>query len=416
MSNNISFIESVMQNLDEACDLLGLNKFEKEAIKMPKRELHVTIPVKMDDGTIKRFKGFRVQHNDSLGYTKGGIRLHPDEDINTVRSLASLMTWKVSLAQLPLGGAKGGVVCNTKEMSLNEIERMSRGYIRAIADSIGYNIDVPAPDVYSSPQIMAWCMDEFEVLKGYHDPGVVTGKPLVLGGSAGRGDATARGGMYALREAAKKLNIDLMGTTVAVQGFGNAGYYAAKLAKEMFHCKIVAISDSKGGIFNYGGFNPDDVKEYKSETGSVVGYPGAVAVSNELLLELIVDILIPSALENQITIENAKNIKASIIVELANGPTTPEADKILYKNGIHVIPDFLANSGGVIVSHFENVQNRQAFYWSEKEVYRLLDEKITNMYHKVFNLHKEKNINMRQAAFMISISRVVEAMRLRGTL
>ncbi len=413
----VSFIESIMQNLDEASNLLELDESTKEAIKMPKKELHVTIPVRMDDGTIKRFKGFRVQHNDSLGYTKGGIRLHPDETIDTVRSLASLMCWKVSLAELPIGGAKGGIICDTKEMSLGETERLSRGYIRAIADSIGYNIDVPAPDVYSNPQIMAFMMDEFEILKGYHDPGVVTGKPIILGGSLGRGNATAKGGMYALHEAAKKLNINLIGATVAIQGFGNAGYHAAKLCKEMFGAKIVAISDSKGAIFNYVyGFNPDDVKEHKSKTGSVVGYLGAMEISNEKLLELEVDVLIPSALENVITIENAKNIKTKIVLELANGPTTPDADKILHKNGVHVIPDLLANSGGVIVSHFENVQNRQAFYWSEQEVYKLLNDKITHMYKGVYDLHKKKNITMRMAVFMISISRVVEAMKLRGAL
>ncbi len=410
-----TFLESVTQNLDDASELLKLSESEKIAIKMPKRELTVTIPVRMDSGEIRRFTGFRILHNNAIGPGKGGIRFHPDETIDTVRSLASLMTWKVSLAGLPLGGAKGGIICDTKKMSIGEVERLSRGYIRAIADLIGPEKDIPAPDVYTDPQIMSWMLDEFETITRCHQPGVVTGKPIILGGSQGRGNATAMGGIYALREAAKKLNIDLLGATVAIQGYGNAGYHAAKLAYDMFRCKIVAISDSKGGIFNYVyGLNPDEVKEYKSKTGSVIGFPGSMEISNNTLLELGVDILIPSALENAITADNAKNIKARIVVELANGPTTPEADKILYANNIHVIPDFLANSGGVIVSHFENVQNRYGHYWSEKEVYKLLDEKITTMYNNVYDLHEQKDINMRQAAFMISISRVIEAMKLRS--
>jgi len=414
-----TFIESVMENLDEAAEFLKLSDSVKAAIKMPVRELTVIIPVRMDDGSIKRFTGFRVQHNNALGYTKGGIRFHPDETIDTVRSLASLMTWKAALAELPLGGAKGGIIVDTKKLSVGEIERLSRGYIRAIVDIIGPEVDVPAPDVYTTPQIMVWMMDEYETIIRASRPGVITGKPIILGGSKGRANATAMGGMYALREAAKELCIDLSSSTVSIQGFGNAGANAAKLVYDMFNCKIIATSDSKGAVVSIRGhyINPYKLEEYKKKTGSVIGFEHTVTLARpDELLELDVDILIPSALENVITKENADTVTAKIIVELANGPVTPEADKILYENGIHVIPDFLANAGGVIVSHFENVQNRYCHYWSEEEVYKLLDERITNMYKNVLEISKKHKINMRQAAFIIAVSRVVEGMRLRGTI
>jgi glutamate dehydrogenase (NAD(P)+) len=407
-----SFIEAVMQNLDEAAEFLGLSDSDKAAIKMPVKELQVTIPVKMDDGSIKRFVGFRVQHSTALGYSKGGIRFHPDETIDTVRSLASLMTWKTSLAGLPLGGGKGGVIVDVKKLSLGELERLSRGYIRAVADVIGPGQDVPAPDVYTTPQIMAWMMDEYEMIKRKSIPGVVTGKPILLGGSQGRGAATAMGGMYALREAAKHLNIELRNATVAIQGYGNAGSFAAKLVYDIFHSKIVAISDSKGAIYNMYGLNPYEVEKWKEKTGSVIDYPGSASVSHILTLD--VDVLIPAALENVITIDNGESITAKIILELANGPTTPNADKILYKNDIHVIPDFLANAGGVIVSHFENVQNTYGHYWSAEEVDKLLDARITQMYTDVVKISEDKKIDMRKAAFTIAIERVLIAMKLRG--
>jgi len=409
-----SFIEAVMQNLDEAAEFLNLSDSDKAAIKMPVKELQVTIPVKMDDGSIKRFTGFRVQHNTALGYSKGGIRFHPDETIDTVRSLASLMTWKTSLAGLPLGGAKGGVVVDIKKLSVGELERLSRGYIRAVADVIGPGQDVPAPDVYTTPQIMSWMLDEYEMIKRRSVPGVVTGKPIVLGGSQGRGAATAMGGMYALREAAKHLNIELKGATVAIQGFGNAGSFAAKLVYDLFRSKIVAVSDSKGAVLNWDGMNPYDIEKWKKETGSVIDCPGAITIPQGNLFGLDVDILIPSALENVITVDNADMVYAKIVVELANGPTTPDADKILYKNGVHVIPDFLANAGGVIVSHFENVQNTYAHYWSAEEVDKLLDARITKMYADVVKISDDKKINMRLAAFTIAISRVLEAMKFRS--
>jgi len=412
-----SFIEAVMQNLDEAAEFLSLNDSDKAAIKMPVKELQVTIPVRMDDGSIKRFVGFRVQHSTALGYSKGGIRFHPDETIDTVRSLASLMTWKTSLAGLPLGGAKGGVIVDVKTLSVGELERLSRGYIRSVADVIGPGQDVPAPDVYTTPQIMAWMMDEYEMIKRRSVPGVVTGKPIVLGGSQGRGAATAMGGIYALREAAKHFKINLEGATFAVQGFGNAGSHAAKLAHNMFGMLLIGASDSKGAIVSLRNhyIDPHELEFYKNKTGSVIGYPNTITLKEpEELLELYVDILIPSALENVITVDNAHSVRAKIIVELANGPTTPEADKILYKNGVHVIPDFLANSGGVIVSHFENVQNAYGHYWSAEEVDKLLDARITKMYADVVKISDDKKINMRLAAFTIAISRVLEAMKLRG--
>jgi glutamate dehydrogenase (NAD(P)+) len=368
----------------------------------------------MDDGSIRVFQGFRVQYNDARGPTKGGIRFHPDETIDTVRALAAWMTWKCALLDLPLGGAKGGVTCNPKEMSQRELECLSRAYIQAIYQFIGPDKDIPAPDVYTNPQVMAWMMDEYSKIAGRNQFGVITGKPLCLGGSAGRGDATARGGMYTIREAANVCGIDLGKATVAVQGYGNAGYHAAQLCKELFGCKVVAVSDSKGGIFSKEGLEPETVREHKSKTTSVIHLPNVQHISNEELLELEVDILIPAALENVITKKNAPNIKAKIVAELANGPTTPEADDILYKNDVHVIPDFLCNAGGVTVSYFEMVQNFYMCCWDEKEVHERLERKMTAAYHSVLNASKEYSINMRQAAYVQAVKRVAEAMKLRG--
>lgn len=378
------------------------------------REIHVSLPVRMDDGSIKVFRGFRVQYNDARGPTKGGIRFHPEETIDTVRALAAWMTWKCALLDLPLGGAKGGVICNPKQMSQGELERLSRSYIDRIWQFIGPEKDIPAPDVYTNPQIMAWMMDEYSKIVGKNQFGVITGKPLGIGGSAGRDDATARGGLYTIREAAKECGIDLRNATVAIQGYGNAGYNAASLCKTLFGSEIVAISDSKGGIFSKKGLDPEAVREHKVKTGSVINFPGTIPISNEALLELDVDILIPAALENVITDSNAPKIKAKIVAELANGPTTPEADDILYKKGVHVIPDFLCNAGGVTVSYFEMVQNFYMYYWEEKEVYERLDKKMTIAYHSVLDASKEYGINMRQAAYVVAVKRVVEAMKLRG--
>jgi glutamate dehydrogenase (NAD(P)+) len=402
------------QQLDDAAEIIQLDAAIHELLRWPLRELHVTLPVKMDDGSTQVFHGFRVQYNDARGPTKGGIRFHPDETIDTVRALAAWMTWKTAVVDIPLGGGKGGVICNPKAMSPGELERLSRAYIRQVGRIIGEEVDVPAPDVYTTPQIMAWMMDEYSFIRGYNVPGVITGKPIPLGGSAGRGDATARGGMYCTREAAKVLGLDTKGATMAIQGFGNAGRFAATLGQELLGAKIVAVSDSKGGVHNADGLDPHKVIAHKQETGSVINYAGAQNISNAELLELDVDILAPSALENQITGENAGDIKGKIIAELANGPTTPEADDVLYENGLYVIPDFLCNAGGVTVSYFEQVQNAYDFYWDVGLVHERLDSKMTTAFHAVDQTARKYNINNRMAAYVVAVQRVAEACRLRG--
>ncbi len=400
--------------LDQAAEILGLDSATHALLREPMREFHVTIPVRMDDGSVKVFKGFRVQYNDARGPTKGGLRFHPDETIDTVRALAAWMTWKTAVVDIPLGGGKGGIICNPKEMSMGELERLSRGYIRAIGHYIGTEVDIPAPDVYTTPQIMAWMMDEYSKMVGYNAPGMITGKPISLGGSAGRGDATARGGMYTIREAVKILGLELEGATVAVQGYGNAGQFAHKLVTEMFGCKVVAVSDSRGGIYNPDGLDFGAVTAHKKNTRSVVNFAGTKNISNEELLELDVDILVPAALENQIGDWNAANIKAKIVAELANGPTTPEADDILHKNGVFVIPDFLCNAGGVTVSYFEQVQNAYDFYWEEDEVYEKLDKKMTAAFHAVYNAAQKYNVHNRMGAYAVAVARVAEVVKLRG--
>jgi len=410
----INPFEVAKRQIDACANILKLSPSVTAMLKTPMRELHVSLPVRMDDGSIKVFQGFRVQYNDARGPAKGGIRFHPDETIDTVRALAAWMTWKCALLDLPLGGGKGGVICNPKEMSAGELERLSRAYIRAVFQFVGPERDVPAPDVYTTPQIMAWMMDEYSAISGKPQFGVITGKPLAIGGSPGRGDATARGGMYTIREAAKTLGIDLSKATVAVQGYGNAGYHAARLCSELFGSSIIAVCDSKGGVCCKVGIDPVAAHACKTQTSSVCNLPGMEPISNEELLELDVDILIPAAIENVITDKNAANIKAKIVAELANGPTTPEADDILYRNGVHVIPDFLCNAGGVTVSYFEMVQNFYMYTWEETEVRERLDKKMTAAYHSVLNTSQEYKINMRQAAYVRAVERVVEAMRLRG--
>jgi len=406
--------EIVGNQIDACARILDLPEEIVALLKKPARELHVSLPVKMDDGTTKVFSGYRVQYNDVLGITKGGIRFHPEETIDTIRALAAWMTWKCALLGLPLGGAKGGIICDPKNMSQGEIERLSRAYIRAIFSFIGPDRDVPAPDVYTNPQIMTWMMDEYDVIAGRPSPGVITGKPVSIGGSAGRGDATAKGGMFCIREAADRLGVELKGATVAIQGYGNAGYFAAELCTALFGAKVVAVCDSRGGIYSENGLDPSKVQSYKALTGSVAGYSDLQAVSSEEILELPVDILVPAAMENVITAQNAGQIQAKIVAELANGPVTPEADKILFSNGVHVIPDFLCNAGGVTVSYFEMVQNNSLYYWSEEEVQEKLDTKMVAAYSKVYDTSQEYGIDMRQAAYIKAIKRVVEAMKLRG--
>jgi glutamate dehydrogenase (NAD(P)+) len=417
MTQEMNPFKIAQQQLDMAAEVMGLDRATHELLRWPMREFHVRIPVKMDDGTTRVFEGFRVQYNDARGPTKGGIRYHPQETIDTVRALAAWMTWKCAVVDIPLGGGKGGVVCNPKEMSPGELERLSRGYIRAIGHYIGPDIDVPAPDVYTNPQIMAWMLDEYEKLVGRHAPGVITGKPVPLGGSKGRGDATARGGIYCIREAARVLGLDLAGATVAIQGYGNAGQFAHKLISELFGSRVVAVSDSKGAIYCPDGLDFAAVSAHKEQTGSVVGYQCCQScreISNAELLELNVDVLIPAALENAITSDNAANIKARIVGELANGPTTPDADVVLYRNGVFVIPDFLCNAGGVTVSYFEQVQNAYNFYWEFDEVYHRLDQKMTAAFHAVHEAALQYQVNNRTAAYIVAVARVAEACRLRG--
>jgi glutamate dehydrogenase (NAD(P)+) len=400
--------------LDAAAARLGLDPATHEMLRWPQVEFQFTLPVEMDDGKIRIFHGYRVQYNSARGPTKGGLRWHPQETIDTVRALAAWMTWKTAVVDIPLGGGKGGVTCNPKEMSEREKQRLARAYMRAAARILSVSKDVPAPDVYTTPQIMAWMMDEYEVLVGEHHPGVITGKPIPLGGSEGRGDATARGGVYALREAGKVLGIDLQGKTMAIQGFGNAGQFAALLAHEILGLKLVAVSDSKGGIYNPKGLAPRQVVEHKLKKGSLQGFPGADPITNEQLLEMEVTVLFPAALENVITDSNASRIKCRISCELANGPTTPEADKILHDHNVFVIPDFLANAGGVTVSYFEQVQNAYNFYWPLEEVHRRLDEKMTRAFHGVYQMYQREKVHMRQAAYLVSVARVAEACKLRG--
>ena len=402
------------QQLDAAAEKLELEPAIHEFLRWPMKEIKVILPIKMDDGSTQVFHGYRVQYNTARGPAKGGLRWHPDETIDTVRALAAWMTWKTSVVDLPLGGGKGGVTCNPKELSETEKERLARGYIRAIWQNIGVTQDVPAPDVYTTPQIMAWMMDEYETIRGQHHPCVITGKPLAIGGSAGRSDATSRGGVYVTREAAKALNIDLNGQTMAIQGFGNAGQYAALLGNKILGLKLVAASDSKGGVYNENGIDPEALVKYKQQTGTLQGFPETDAITNEELLELEVTVLFPAALEQVITEHNADKIKCKISCELANGPVTPEADDILYQNNVFVIPDFLANAGGVTVSYFEQVQNTYNYYWELDEINNKLDIKMTHAFHNVYNMSRQEKINMRQAAYLVSVTKVAEACRLRG--
>ena len=410
----LSLFETTQAQLDEVAGILHLEPGIHAILRQPMRELHVSVPVRMDSGELQVFKGFRVQYNNARGPFKGGIRFHPDETIDTIRALAAWMTWKCALVDIPFGGGKGGVICNPKQMSSGELERLSRGYINAIWEFIGPDRDIPAPDVYTTPQVMAWMMDEYSRLKGYNTPAVITGKPLALGGSLGRGDATARGGMFTIIEAAKHLGIDLSTATVAVQGYGNAGSHTAILMNDILGSKIVAASDSKGGIYNKQGLDPHQVWQHKMETGSVINFSQAENISNDGLLELEVTVLCPSALENAITEENAPKIRAKIVAELANGPTAPEANEVLYHNGVFVIPDFLCNAGGVTVSYFEWVQNIYNYYWDEEEVHLRLNKKMTKAFQAVLAESLKHKVSMRLAGYIVAVARVAEAMRLRG--
>jgi glutamate dehydrogenase (NAD(P)+) len=402
------------QQLDHAAARLGLDSATRELLRWPMREIKFTLPVRMDDGSTKVFHAFRVQSNTARGPAKGGVRWHPQETIDTVRALAAWMTWKTAVVDIPLGGGKGGIICNPKELSEAEKERLARAYVRAISRFIGITQDVPAPDVYTTPQIMAWMMDEYETIQGENHPGVITGKPIPLGGSQGRNDATARGGIYVTREAAAVYGIELSGKTMAIQGFGNAGTYAALLGEEILGLKLVAASDSKGGVYNPKGLNVRGLIDYKAKKGMLLGFPEAEAITNEELLQLDVTVLFPAALENVITPDNAPDIRCKICCELANGPTTPESDEILDGKGIIVLPDFLANAGGVTVSYFEQVQNSYNLYWELQEVHWRLDKRMTHAFASVYDMSRRNKIGLREAAYLLAVSKVAEACKLRG--
>ena len=414
MSENLNPFAIAQAQLDEAAAILQLDPDMHAFLREPMREFHFSIPVRMDDDSTKTFRGYRVQYNDARGPAKGGIRFHPDETIDTIRALAAWMTWKASVLDIPLGGGKGGIICNPRELSRGELERLSRGYMRAMARYVGGTQDVPAPDVNTNPQIMAWMLDEYELIVGHREPGVITGKPIELGGSQGRGPATALGGLITIRETAKLKGMDLKGMTCAIQGYGNVGSNAHQLAHDMFGLNVVAISDEFGGIYNANGLDPAQTLPYSRRNGSLKGFPGSDVISNSDLLELDVDILIPAAIENQLTSANADRIKAKIIAELANGPTTPEADNILNAKGCYIIPDFLCNAGGVTVSYFEMVQNSYQFYWDEALVQQRLDQKMTLAFHAVHNMAQAKNVDNRVAAYLVAVDRVAQAVRLRG--
>ena len=412
---NDAFLNAQKQ-LRKACDLYGecrddQNKYE--LISHPRRILEVNVPVRMDDGTIKTFNGFRSQHNNARGPFKGGIRFHQDVNRSEVKALSMWMTFKCAVIDIPLGGGKWGIIVNPKELSDGELERLSRGYVREIYKYIGPGQDVPAPDVNTNPKIMAWMMDEYSELVGKYSPGAFTGKPLTSGGSAGRGAATAQGGVYVLQEILRLTGVELQGKTAAIQWAGNAGLTAARLLQDL-GVKIVGISDSRGGIYNENGLDIQKVEALKSARKSVTDYEDAQKLAEREVLEKPCDILIPAALEHQITQDNAQNIQAPLILELANGPITPEADEILKQRNIMVIPDILANAGGVMVSYFEQVQNDANFYWSEEEVDERLNKKITHAARGVYQTAQEYSSTYREAAYIIAMKRVFDAMKDRG--
>lgn len=414
MKENLNPFAIAQAQFDGAADVLQLDEAMRLFLREPMREFHFSIPVKMDDGTTRTFRGFRVQYNDARGPGKGGIRFHPDETIDTVRALAAWMTWKTAVSDIPLGGAKGGVICNPREMSQNELERLSRGYMRCIAPLIGPTRDVPAPDVHTNPQIMAWMLDEYETIVNHHAPGVITGKPLALGGSQGRTPATAMGGLFTIRDAAGLMGLPLNGASCAIQGYGNVGSWAHRLGTDKFGLKVVAVSDEFGGIYNPHGLDPQVVSDHLWRTGKVADCPDTENITNAELLELAVDILIPAAIENQLTANNADRVQAKIVAELANGPTTPEADAIFNDKGVYIIPDFLCNAGGVIVSYFEGVQNGYQYYWEEEMVNERLDRKITTAFKAVHQMAQKRQVSNRTAAYLVAVTRVAEAVRLRG--
>ncbi|MFH0876055.1 MAG: Glu/Leu/Phe/Val dehydrogenase [archaeon] len=411
----MDIFENVKSQIDALSKIINLSVEEKELLLNPKRIVLVNFPVRLDSGEIKRFDGYRVLYNDARGPAKGGIRFHPNVDIGEVKSLAFWMTIKNAVVGIPYGGGKGGIVVDPSKLSVRELEALSRGFIRAINEFIGPDVDVPAPDVYTTPQIMAWMLDEYESLKGKHAPGVITGKPAELFGSKGREYSTAQGGAYVLREYAKIKKIVPQKTKVVIQGFGNAGSHMAKIL-DGWGYSIIAVSDSKGGIYNPDGINVNVLCEYKEKVKRVTGFEKTKEISNNELLVLDCDVLIPAAFESQITKDNAGKIKAKLVLELANGPTTPDADIILFKKGIDILPDVLANAGGVTVSYFEWVQNLQGYYWTEAEVIEKLEKIMIESFKEVYEIAQKHNTYYRNAAFILAINRIIDAEKLRGRL
>jgi len=413
LDDSASAFKIAQAELYNACEALGLGPGVYERFKEPQRVIVVSIPVEMDSGEVRSFIGYRSQHTDVLGPAKGGIRYHPSVTLDEVKALSMWMTFKCALLSLPYGGGKGGVVCNPKEMSRRELEQLSRGYIRAIADNIGPEKDIPAPDVYTNAQVMGWMVDEYSKVVGKFSPGVITGKPLVIGGSLGRNEATARGCFFTIQEAARKLSIDLGSATAVIQGFGNAGSFVAKFLSEI-GVRIIGVSDSKGSAYNPKGMDPNALIKFKAETGTVVGFPGSENVPEEDFLALPCDILVPAALENVITAKVAERIQAKVIAEAANGPTTPGGDEVLFERGIFVIPDILANAGGVTVSYFEWVQNLTRLAWTEDEVNSRLKMSMVDAFEKVYAVYTSKKRTPRLAAYMVALQRLVDAARARG--
>ena len=405
--------QMAQEQFDAAADHLNLSDDVRGILRVPKRELTVNFPVRMDDGSVRVFTGHRVQHNMSRGPAKGGIRYHQDVTLDEVRALAMWMTWKTSVVNIPYGGGKGGVTCNPKTMSIREVERLTRRYATEISPIISPEGDIPAPDVNTTPQIMAWIMDTYSMHRGYTVPGIVTGKPINIGGTKGRVEATGRGCMYVTREAAKHLGFSLEGATVVVQGFGNAGTVTGKLLQNL-GCKIIAANDSRSGVYNANGFDIHDLIKHKADHGNILEYKNGDQITDEEILEIPCDILVPAALEEQITQENASRISTRTIIEAANGPTTPEADKILEEKGVFVVPDILANAGGVVVSYFEWSQDLQRLFWEEDEVERRLETVMVRSFDEVLAISQQKGVSMRVAAYIQGIDRVAEAYITRG--
>lgn len=412
MSEEISLVESTQRIIKEALDKLGYNDDMYQLIKEPLRSLKVRIPVKMDDGSVKVFTGFRAQHNDAVGPTKGGVRFHPSVSEDEVVALSMWMTLKAGIVNLPYGGGKGGIICDPREMSMDEVERLSRGYVRAISQIVGPTKDIPAPDVFTNSQIMAWMMDEYSAIDQFNSPGFITGKPLVLGGSEGRDRATALGVVICLEEALKKRDMKMEDIRIVIQGFGNAGSFLSKFLFDK-GAKIVGISDANGALHDPQGLDIDYLLERRDSFGMVTNLFDDV-LSNDELFSLDCDVIIPAAIENQITEANAPNIKAQILCEAANGPTTTEATRILTERGVLIVPDVLASAGGVTVSYFEWVQNNQGYYWSEDEVNEKMEEKLVAAFNEIYDLHENRQIDMRLAAFIVGLKRTAEGSRYRG--